>query len=92
MTLILGVGIVCGSLKQDLSSLSGKQTRLVLVRMPNSSCWWLEAQPWLLSSLKKDLFLAKRWNIETDKVFIKRKIHADRHLGGLRESRTFGVT
>lgn len=27
MTLILGVGIVCGSLKQDLSSLSGKQSQ-----------------------------------------------------------------
>lgn len=59
MTLILGVGTVCSSLKQVLSSLSGKQTQTVTVRMPNSSCWWLEAEPCLLSSLKKKFFFSK---------------------------------
>lgn len=55
MTLILGLGTVCSSLKQVLSSLSGKQTQTVMVRMPNSSCWWLEAEPFLL----KKIFFSK---------------------------------
>ena len=55
MTLILGLGTVCSSLKQVLSSLSGKQTQTVTVRMPNSSCWWLEAEPFLL----KNFFFSK---------------------------------
>ena len=79
----------CGSLKQDLSSLTRDQTQAMEVKVPNPNHQtmrprWFDAGPWCLSALKKD-FSKEVKSSETSNVLIRREDTCRESTGRLRE-------